>query len=64
MLLLVVWTAVVVLAAVVVGAVVHGTVGALRRLDREVRGFQAELRPVLAEVQAAAARAADTRSSP
>ena len=57
MLLLIVWivTGVVVLA--VLGSVLFGVVGALRRLGREVEGFQRELAPVLDDVQRTAARA-------
>jgi hypothetical protein len=57
--LLVVWIAVAVLAVVVLGILAFGLVGALRRLGREVTALQAELQPVLAEVQATAARAGE-----
>jgi hypothetical protein len=57
--LLVVWIAVAVLAVVVLGILAYGLLGALRRLGREVTALQAELRPVLAEVQVTAARATD-----
>jgi hypothetical protein len=63
-LLLVVWIAVAVLAVVVLGALAYGLFGALTRLRRELTAFQGELRPVLAQVQATAARAADTSASP
>ncbi|SFK72324.1 hypothetical protein [Geodermatophilus ruber] len=58
MLLLVVWIAVVVLAVVVLAALAHGLLGALQRLNRERQALDRELRPVLAEFRAAAARAA------
>jgi hypothetical protein len=63
-LLLVVWIAVAVLAVVVLGALGYGLLGAAGRLRRELEGLEREVRPVLAEVQASAARAADTRRSP
>ncbi|MBB3084267.1 hypothetical protein [Geodermatophilus sabuli] len=64
MLLLVVWIAVVVLAVVVLGALGYGLFGAANRLRRELEALEREVRPVLTEVQATAARAADTRPSP
>jgi hypothetical protein len=57
-LLLVVWIAVGVVAVVVLGTIAHGLVGSFRRLGREVDALDRELRPVLAEAQAARARAA------
>jgi hypothetical protein len=63
-LLLVVWIAVAVLAVVVLGALGYGLLGAANRLRRELSGLEREVRPVLAEVQASAARAADARRSP
>jgi hypothetical protein len=63
-LLLVVWIAVAVLAVVVLGALGYGLLGAVGRLRRELQALEGEVRPVLAEVQASAARAADTRRSP
>jgi hypothetical protein len=63
-LLLVVWIAVAVLAVVVLGALGYGLLGAANRLRRELQGLEREVRPVLAEVQASAARAADARRSP
>ncbi|MFW3171222.1 hypothetical protein [Geodermatophilus sp. CPCC 206100] len=62
--LLVVWIVVAVLAVVVLALLGHGLVGALGRLRREVTAFEQELRPVVAQVQAAAVRARDTSSSP
>ncbi|MGY1822878.1 hypothetical protein [Geodermatophilus sp. SYSU D00079] len=64
MLLLVVWIAVAVLAVVVLGALLYGLLGAANRLRRELEALQQEVRPVLAQVQASAARAADTQRSP
>ena len=62
--LLVVWIAVAVLAVVVLGALAYGLLGALTRLRREVTAFERELRPVMAQVQATAVRAANTSTSP
>ncbi|MGY1638354.1 hypothetical protein ACI78V_17040 [Geodermatophilus sp. SYSU D00742] len=62
--LLVVWIAVAVLAVVVLGALGYGLFGALTRLRRELEALERDVRPVLAEVQSAAARAADTGRSP
>ncbi|MGY1633257.1 hypothetical protein ACI784_16280 [Geodermatophilus sp. SYSU D01186] len=64
--LLVVWiaVAVAVLAVVVLGALGHGLLGAANRLRRELAALEREVRPVLTEVQASAARAADTPRSP
>jgi hypothetical protein len=63
-LLLVVWIAVAVLAVVVLGALGYGLIGAANRLRRELEALERDVRPVLAEVQATAARAADTQHSP
>jgi hypothetical protein len=63
-LLLVVWIAVAVLAAVVLGALGYGLFGALSRLRREAAALERDVRPVLTQVQATAARAADARESP
>jgi hypothetical protein len=49
---------------VVLGALGYGLLGAANRLRRELSGLEREVRPVLAEVQASAARAADARRSP
>jgi hypothetical protein len=67
--LLVVWIVVAVLAVLVLGSIGFGVLGALKRLRREVRGLEGELRPVLAEVQAtqeriAAQREADAAETP
>jgi type II secretory pathway pseudopilin PulG len=56
-LLLVVWIVVGVLALVVLGALAYGVQGARTRLAREVTAFEREVRPLLTEAQAAAARA-------
>ena len=53
MLLLIVWIVVVVLAVVVLGGIGYGVLGAAARLRREVEGARHDLRPVLADVQAA-----------
>lgn len=57
MVVLWVWVTVVVLALVVLGALAYGLVGALTRLRREVEGAQRDLKPVLDQLQATAARA-------
>ncbi len=59
--LLIVWIVAVVLALVVLGAVAYGVFGAFSRLGREVVSFDKELRPVLDQAQAVAARAAESR---
>ena len=59
--LLVVWVVVAVLAVLVLGSIGFGVLGALKRLQREVRGLEGELRPVLAEVQATQERIAAQR---
>ena len=59
--LLIVWIVAVVLALVVLGAVAYGVFGAFTRLGREVQAFDKEVRPVLEQAQAAAARAAESR---
>ena len=56
MVLLVVWIAVAVVVLVVLGSAVFGLVGAMKRLGREVAALDADLRPVLAQVQATTAR--------
>jgi hypothetical protein len=63
-LLLVVWIAVVVLAVVVLGSLAFGLFGAAKRLRGELAALEREVRPVLAEAQAAATRAAGTPASP
>ena len=57
MLLTVVWIAVAVLALVVLGVLVYGLLGAAGRLRREITALEREVRPLLTEAQAAAARA-------
>jgi hypothetical protein len=58
--LLIVWIVVVVLALVVLGGVAYGVFGAFARLGREA-SFQRDVRPVLHQAQATAARAAESR---
>jgi hypothetical protein len=60
--LLIVWIAVAVLAVLVLGVLGYGLLGAAGRLSRELRGLQRDVRPLLAEAQAAAERAAAQRS--
>ena len=55
----IVWAVVVVLALVVLGGLAHGLLGAFGRLRREIEGAERDLRPVLAEMQAAASRATE-----
>ena len=57
MLLLWVWIVVGVLTLVVLGGLAHGLLGAFGRLRREVEGAERDLRPVLGQLQATAARA-------
>jgi hypothetical protein len=59
--LLVVWIVVAVLAVLVLGSIGFGVLGALKRLQREVRGLEGDLRPVLTEVQATQERIAAQR---
>ncbi|HYX97059.1 MAG TPA: hypothetical protein VE823_18515 [Geodermatophilus sp.] len=61
MLLTVVWIAVAVLAVVVLGALAYGVLGAAGRLRREVAAFEREVRPLITEAQATAARAAEVQ---
>jgi len=49
--LLVVWAVVLVLAAVVLGGLVYGLLGAFGRLRREVEGAERDLRPLLEQLQ-------------
>jgi hypothetical protein len=60
--LLIVWIAVAVLVLLVLGILGYSLLGAAGRLSRELRGLERDVRPVLAEAQAAAARAAAQRS--
>ena len=57
MLLTVVWIAVAVLAVVVLGALAYGVLGAAGRLRRELTALEHDVRPLLTEAQATAARA-------
>jgi nitric oxide reductase large subunit len=61
-----VWIGVAVLVLVVLGAVGYGVFGAFARLGREVAAFDAEVRPVLEQVQAtqAAAQQRGSQDSP
>ncbi len=59
--LLVVWIAVVVVALAVLGVLGYGLRGAAGRLDRELRGLQADVEPVRADVEEALRRAATQR---
>ncbi|WNV77760.1 hypothetical protein [Geodermatophilus sp. DSM 44513] len=61
MLLPVVWTVVALLAVVVLGSLAYGVAGAAGRLRREVAAFEREVRPLLTEAQATAARAAQVQ---
>jgi Tfp pilus assembly protein PilV len=58
--LTVVWIAVAVLAVVVLGVLAYGVLGAAGRLRRELAALEQEVRPLLTEAQATAARAART----
>ena len=58
MVLLIVWIAVVVLVLVVLGSIGFGVLGAAGRLRRELEGAERDVRPLLAQAQAMAARAA------
>jgi len=60
--LLIVWIVVAVLAVGVLGVLGFGLLGAAGRLDRELRGLEQDVRPVLTELQASAARAAALRA--
>lgn len=51
------WIAVAVVVLAVLGALGYGLLGAAGRLRRELVAFEQELRPVLTEAQATAARA-------
>ena len=58
MVLLIVWIVVVVLALVVLGAIGYGVLGAAGRLRRELEAAERDVRPLLEQAQATAARAA------
>ncbi len=53
------WVIEVVVCLVVLGGLAYGLVGALGRLRREIEGAEGDLRPVLQQMQAAAARATE-----
>ena len=53
-----VWIGVVVLALVVLAAVAYGVFGAFARLGKEVAAFDREVSPVLEQIQATQAAAA------
>jgi Sec-independent protein translocase protein TatA len=59
--LLVVWIALVVVAAVVLGGLLLSLRGAQQRLRREMAGLQQDLAPTLAEVASTRERAAGVR---
>jgi hypothetical protein len=60
--LLIVWIAVAVLVLLVLGILGYGLLGAAGRLSGELRGLERDVRPVLADARAAAARAAAQRA--
>jgi hypothetical protein len=60
-LLIVVWIAVAVLAVVVLGALAYGVLGAAGRLRRELAALERDVRPLLTDAQATAARAAQVQ---
>jgi hypothetical protein len=55
---------VVVVALVVLGVVGYGVLGAAGRLGRELAAAEREARPLLAQVQATAARADEATAGP
>ena len=63
MVLLVVWIALAVVAAVVLGGLLLSLRGAQQRLQREVTGLHQDLAPTLAEVARTRARAAEVTGS-
>jgi hypothetical protein len=56
--LLIVWIAVAVLVLGVLGVLAYSLLGAAGRLSRELRGLERDVRPLLAQAQATAERAA------
>ena len=58
MVVLIVWIVVVVLALVGHGAIGYGVLGAAGRLRRELEAAERDVRPLLEQAQATAARAA------
>jgi hypothetical protein len=59
---LIVWIVVAVLALLVLGVLSYSLLGAAGRLRRELRGLEHDLQPVLAELQATAAKVAEQRT--
>ncbi len=57
-----VWIGVAVFAVLVLGVLAYGLLGAAGRVNRELRGLEREVQPLLAEAQAAAAKAAEQRA--
>jgi hypothetical protein len=60
--LLIVWIVLAVLAVLVLGVLGYSLLGAAGRLSRELRGLERDVRPLLAEAQAAAQRVAAQRA--
>jgi hypothetical protein len=60
--LLIVWVVVAVLVLLVLGVLGYSLLGAAGRLSRELRGLERDVRPLLAEAQATAQRAAAQRA--
>jgi hypothetical protein len=60
--MLFVWIGVAVLAVLVLGVLGYSLLGAAGRLSRELRGLERDVQPLLAEAQAAAAKAAEQRA--
>jgi hypothetical protein len=60
--LLIVWIAVAVLVVLVLGILAYHVLGAAGRLSRELRALERDAAPLLAEAQAAAAKAAAVRA--
>jgi hypothetical protein len=60
--LLIVWIAAAVLVLLVLGTLAYNVLGAAGRLARELRGLERDVRPLLTEAQAAAAKAAEQRA--
>jgi hypothetical protein len=56
--LLIVWIVVAVLAVLVLGVLGYSLLAAAGRLSRELRGLERDVKPLLAEAQATAERAA------
>jgi hypothetical protein len=54
--LLFVWIGVAVFAVLVLGVLAYGLVGAAGRLNRELRGLERDVQPLLAEAQAVPVR--------